>query len=140
MASSSSLLHWTRGMLSVRASQEVFGIGDFEICEADNEAVLAFVRARPVDETAEATSRDENLDRDGYPGVVCVNNLSSRPQATTVQLPERFHGAQVRDLFGGDGFPAVAADGTLTLTLGSRSFYWLGLSPRERTESPKEES
>ena len=45
-------------------------------------------------------------------------------------MPERLHGALTRDLFGGTGFPDVADDGTITLTLGSRGFYWLGLTPR----------
>ncbi|OLT19060.1 maltose alpha-D-glucosyltransferase [Serinicoccus sp. CUA-874] len=123
MASGSSLLHWTRGMLQVRAAHEVFGTGDYLPCEADNDAVLAFARALPESEDAD----DE--EREGHPAVLCVNNLSSRPQATTITLPERLRGSDVRDLFGGLNFPDVAADGTITLTLGSRGFFWLGLRP-----------
>ena len=58
-----------------------------------------------------------------------VNNLSSRPQATTIRVPDEFKGAQLADLFGGNGFPKVSDDGTITLTLGSRDFFWLRLVP-----------
>ncbi|MGC5583088.1 maltose alpha-D-glucosyltransferase [Ornithinimicrobium sp. W1665] len=122
MASSSSLLHWTRGMLQVRAAHEVFGVGRFELCEADNDAVLSFVRALPA---------DDDVERDGHPAVLCVNNLSSRPQAARITLPDELHGALVTDLFGGHGFPDVEDDGTIVLTMGSRDFFWLGLQPVE---------
>jgi maltose alpha-D-glucosyltransferase/alpha-amylase len=120
MASGSSLLHWTRGMLQVRAAHEVFGLGEFHQCEADNDTVLAFVRVLP---------EDDQQEREGHVAVLCVNNLSSRPQAARIALPERLHGSAVRDLFGGHGFPSIDEDGTVTLTLGSRSFFWLGLTP-----------
>jgi maltose alpha-D-glucosyltransferase/alpha-amylase len=59
--------------------------------------------------------------------VLCVSNLSSRPQAATITLPEQFAGRQLVDLFGGSGFPWVAADGRVTITLGTRDFFWLQL-------------
>ena len=43
-----------------------------------------------------------------------------------------FEGAQTWDLFGGSPFPDVSDDGTLHLTLGSQSFYWLRLTPAAR--------
>jgi maltose alpha-D-glucosyltransferase/alpha-amylase len=113
MASSSSLLHWVRGMLQVRGRHPVFGLGDFTVVPNDNEAILSFVRS---------------LEPEGNnPGetVLCVNNLSSRPQAATIQLPEHLGQRQLTDLFGGSGFPWVAADGRVTITLGSRDFFWL---------------
>ena len=61
--------------------------------------------------------------------VLCINNLTSRPQATVIRVPDEFKGAQTDDLFGGQGFPKVSDDGTLTLTLGSRDFFWLRLAP-----------
>lgn len=121
MASGSSLLHWTRGMLAVRAEHEVFGMGDYVPCEADNDTVLAFARIMPEDA--------EEDPHEGSPAVLCVNNLSSRPQSATVTLPASLAGAEVHDLFGGQGFVGVSPDGTITLTLGSRGFYWLGLTP-----------
>ena len=33
--------------------------------------------------------------------VLCVNNLASRPQATTIRVPDEFRGAHLEDLFGG---------------------------------------
>jgi maltose alpha-D-glucosyltransferase/alpha-amylase len=117
MASSASLLHWVRAMLQVRSRHKVFGLGDFEVCPSDNEGVLSYLRV--------------NRGRDTAPGeasvVLCVNNLTSRPQASTVRVPEEYAGAQSLDLFGGNGFPKVSDDGTLSLTLGSRDFFWLQL-------------
>jgi maltose alpha-D-glucosyltransferase/alpha-amylase len=117
MASSASLLHWVRAMLQVRSRHKVFGLGDFEVCPSDNEGVLSYLRV--------------NRGRDTAPGeasvVLCVNNLTSRPQASTVRVPEEYAGAQSLDLFGGSGFPKVSDDGTLSLTLGSRDFFWLQL-------------
>ena len=121
MASGSSLLHWVRGMLSVRREHPVFGLGDFTVCESTHERVLAFTR---VDRHGRDTE-----DRSAV-AVLCVNNLSSRPQSTTLTLPEELWDWQTRDLFGGSGFPDIAPDGTITITLGSRDFFWLALHPR----------
>ncbi|GAA2169202.1 maltose alpha-D-glucosyltransferase [Pedococcus bigeumensis] len=118
MASSSSLLHWVRAMLEIRKRHPVFGLGDFEVCPSDNEAVLSFLR---VTWDPEGNSSSE--------AVLCVNNLASRPQATTVRVPDEFRGAHLEDLFGGEGFPKISDDGTITLTLGSRDFFWLRLVP-----------
>ena len=62
--------------------------------------------------------------------VLCVNNLSSRPQSATVTLPEELWDWETRDLFGGSGFPDIGTDGTITVTLGSRDFFGLALAPR----------
>ncbi|HEX5427934.1 MAG TPA: maltose alpha-D-glucosyltransferase [Pedococcus sp.] len=118
MASSASQLHWLRAMLTVRKQHPVFGRGEFEVCAADNEAILAFLR---VERTEDGAAGDE--------AVLCVNNLASRPQAATIRVAEEFKGAQLADLFGGQGFPKVSDDGTITLTLGSRDFFWLRLVP-----------
>ncbi len=115
MAHSGSLLHWVRAMLHKRKQHPVFGLGTFDVRPVDNDALLAYVR--------ELTGRGEDQDE----VVLCVNNVSSRPQAGTIELPERFAGATVKDLFGGAGFPKVGDDGRLTLTLGSRDFFWLSL-------------
>jgi maltose alpha-D-glucosyltransferase/alpha-amylase len=102
-------------MLQVRGRHPVFGLGAFDVVDADNDAILAFTRVL----TGDADHADE--------AVLCVNNLSSRPQAATIQLPEHLSGRQLIDLFGGQGFPWVANDGRVTLTLGSRDFFWLQL-------------
>ncbi|HLS46268.1 MAG TPA: maltose alpha-D-glucosyltransferase [Ornithinicoccus sp.] len=119
MATSSSLLHWTRGMLQIRSRHEVFGLGEFTLCEADNTAVLAYTRF----------VREPGPDFQGRVGVLCVNNLSARPQAAHIQLPEELAGSVTVDLFGGTGFADVDAEGRIHLALGSQGFYWLGLTP-----------
>ena len=120
MATSSSLLHWLRGMLQVRSRHQVFGLGELRICPSDNDAILSFVRSTGG---APSASAREDLPE----AVLCVNNLASRPQATTVHLPEEYAGAPLVDLFGGQGFPAVGDDGTVVITLGSRDFFWFQL-------------
>ena len=119
MASSASLLHWVRAMLTVRRQHPVFGLGTFEVARADNDAVLAYVR-RVAD--------DEDVEEDDRESVLCVNNLSSRPQACSVHLPDRYAGSAVRDVFGGSGFPSVDDGGRINLTMGSRDFFWLKLT------------
>jgi maltose alpha-D-glucosyltransferase/alpha-amylase len=117
LASRSSLLHWTRGMLAIRKRHPVFGLGRYLTVETDNESVLAFLRVlQDGDESGEEPET-----------VLCVNNLAHTPQATTLLLPGH-GGARIDDLFGGAGFPNVPADGGLTLSLGSRDFFWLRLT------------
>jgi maltose alpha-D-glucosyltransferase/alpha-amylase len=84
--------------------------------------VLAFLRV--LDEGDPGTGPGE-----GEPEtILCVNNLSSRPQATCLSLPGQ-GGARMVDCFGGGGFPNVPQGETMTITLGSRDFYWLQLRP-----------
>ncbi|WP_088318884.1 maltose alpha-D-glucosyltransferase [Kineosporia sp. R_H_3] len=115
LATSASLLHWTRAMLGVRRRHPVFGLGEFVPVEADNPHVLAFLRVLGDDVPGEAPET-----------VLCVNNLSGSPQGTRLSLPEHA-GSVVTDIFGGTGFEAVPADGLLPVTLGSRDFFWLTL-------------
>ncbi|WP_088281969.1 maltose alpha-D-glucosyltransferase [Kineosporia sp. A_224] len=115
LATSASLLHWTRAMLGVRRRHPVFGLGEFVPVEADNPHVLAFLRVLGDDVPGE-----------GPETVLCVNNLSGSPQGTRLSLPEHA-GSVVTDIFGGTGFEAVPADGVLPVTLGSRDFFWLTL-------------
>ncbi|MBI4941537.1 MAG: maltose alpha-D-glucosyltransferase [Actinobacteria bacterium] len=115
LATSASLLHWTRAMLGVRRRHPVFGLGAFVPVEADNPHVLAFLRVLGDDVPGETPET-----------VLCVNNLSGSPQGTRLSLPEHA-GSVVTDIFGGTGFEAVPADGVLPVTLGSRDFFWLTL-------------
>ena len=116
LASSSSLLHWTRGMLTIRKRHPVFGLGRYVPLETDNDCLLAFLRVLDA-----ATPGGE-----GHPPetVLCLNNLAATPQAATVSLPDHA-GAALSDVFGGSGFPQVPADGALPVMLGSRNFFWL---------------
>jgi len=116
MATSSSLLHWTRGMLSVRRQHPVFGLGRFVAVECDNPHVLAFLR---VLAHGEVSGEEPET-------VLCVNNLSHVPQGARLELPGHA-GGSLDDLFGGAGFPPVSAGGVLEITMGSRDFFWLKL-------------
>ena len=126
LASNTSLLHWMRGMLSVRRRHPVFGLGDFSGVPCTNEAVLAFTRTDQSIDLSQLRPGDDY----GAISVLCINNLSSTPQAGRLTLPEEFRGAETWDLFGGTGFPDIDEDGTVTVTLGSRDFFWLGLQVR----------
>ncbi|WP_336923069.1 maltose alpha-D-glucosyltransferase [Aquipuribacter sp. SD81] len=132
LATGSSLLHWVRGMLGLRKRHPVFGLGSFvalplvepgtgaEGNACDNEAVLAFLRV--LDETTPGGEHETPET------VLCVHNLASTPQAVTLTVPH-LAGATIEDLFGGTGFAPVDADGHVRLTLGSRDFFWLRLTP-----------
>jgi maltose alpha-D-glucosyltransferase/alpha-amylase len=111
-----SLLHWVRGMLEVRGRYPVFGDGEFVSRDVDNDAVLAFTRS--------------NLETT----VLCVANLANTPRTAQIEVPEHA-GFQATDVFGGARFPGVDEDGTITLTLGSRDFFWLELT-RPGTGAP----
>ncbi|HST80730.1 MAG TPA: maltose alpha-D-glucosyltransferase [Kineosporiaceae bacterium] len=117
LATSSSLLNWVRSMLQTRREHPAFGMGAYLPVEADNPAVLAFMRVLEPDPD------------NGVRGevILCVNNLSRTAQGTRLRLPE-WAGCEITDIFGGSGFDAVPADGQLSLTMGSRDFYWLTVS------------
>jgi maltose alpha-D-glucosyltransferase/alpha-amylase len=119
LATSNSLLHWTRAMLAVRKRHPAFGLGTFTPVDADNPHVLAFLRTLHPDspDTGENTAET----------VLCINNLAHSPQATRLTLPEHA-GHGVTDIFGGTGFQPVPDDGRLDITLGSRDFFWLALT------------
>ena len=93
LATSSSLLHWTRAMLSVRRQHPVFGLGRFVAVECDNPHVLAFLRVLA----------DGEVSGEEPETVLCVNNLSHVPQGARLELPGH-PGATLEDLFGGTGF------------------------------------
>ena len=103
MATSSSLLHWTRGMLAVRRQHPVFGLGRFVPVECDNPHVLAFLRV------LRATARSPA----SRPRPCSASTTSPHvPQGARLDLPD-YAGATLEDLFGGTGFPAVPDDGQL---------------------------
>jgi maltose alpha-D-glucosyltransferase/alpha-amylase len=90
----SSFLHWVRRLLHARREHPVFGLGTFEVLDADNPKVLAFIReyVRP--------------DGGGVDRVLCVNNLSKAHQPTQLEL-RRFDGKVPVELTGGVRFPAI---------------------------------
>ena len=110
LAQPSSLLHWVHGMLSVRRRHRAFGTGDFVPVQCDNDAVLAFLRV----------TEEETL--------LCVANLAATARRAQLTIPG-YEGAQSVDVFGGAVLGAVADDGAVTFTLGSRDFFWSVLTP-----------
>jgi maltose alpha-D-glucosyltransferase/alpha-amylase len=114
--SPSSLLHWTRRMLRIRAENPVFGLGTFlELC-ASNPSVLAYQRRRVEEDGGETV-------------VLCVNNLSRFPQPVELDLRE-YEGRVPVELTGGARFPRIG-DLPYLLTLAGHGFYWLALERAE---------
>jgi maltose alpha-D-glucosyltransferase/alpha-amylase len=114
----SSLLHWTRRMISMRKANPAFGLGAFTDLGGSNPSVLSFIRA----------SDDDT--------VLCVNNLSRFPQATQLDL-RQWTGVEPIELAGGSRFPAIGELPYL-ITLAGHGFYWLRLpSPTLPTNPSK---
>ncbi len=113
LAQPTSLLHWVRGMLAVRKRHPALGLGEFQIVPCDNESVLAFTR------------------RSGAETVLVVANLAATARRATLTLADEPR-ASLRDLFGGAPFGSVGEDGHVSLTLGSREFFWLSVTPDEQ--------
>jgi maltose alpha-D-glucosyltransferase / alpha-amylase len=111
MRSSSSLLNWTRRMLSVRRQHPVFGMGSYDELGSSNPSVLAFVREFGDDR------------------VLCVNNLSRFPQPVELDL-SRFDGFLPVELTGLVQFPRIGELPYL-LSLPGHGFLWFGLKPGE---------
>jgi len=113
-AHSGSLLRWTRQILAVRKAHPAFGLGEFHHVPANHQSVLAYRRELLPD----------NLEGAEPETLLCVFNLSQNPLATVLDLPE-FAGRGLRDIFGGQPFPSVGTDGTLSLTLAGNGYFWL---------------
>jgi maltose alpha-D-glucosyltransferase/alpha-amylase len=123
LAQSRSLLHWVRNVIHVRRGHPAFGLGDIDVLDSSHESVLSFVRSY------RGTTRygDEKED------ILCVFSFSHHPIATTISAPE-LAGCRLFDLFGGGEFPPFDDNGTVTLTIGTQSFYWLHIA--RPTDSP----
>ena len=102
-----SFLHWLQRMLQVRKQHPLFGGGSFEVLNAENPSVLAYVR-----------ELDDDI-------VLCVNNLSRFPQPVELSLG-RFLGKVPIELTGRVPFPRIG-DLPYLLTLGEHGFYWFEL-------------
>jgi maltose alpha-D-glucosyltransferase/alpha-amylase len=105
--SSTSLLHWTRRLIEVRRSSNVFGRGSIEFLKPDNHRVLAFTRT---------LGRDTAL---------VVTNLAGTAQAAELDLT-RHAGAIPIEMFGGSIFPRIGRDPYIMM-LGPYDFYWFRL-------------
>jgi maltose alpha-D-glucosyltransferase/alpha-amylase len=106
----SSLLWWMKRLISLRKHHPVFGHGEIRFLTPANPKVLAFLRS------------------DGNEQVLVVANLSRFAQPVELDLSE-FGGATPVEMFGNVRFPAIAADGRYTLSVGPHGFFWFLLEP-----------
>jgi maltose alpha-D-glucosyltransferase / alpha-amylase len=103
----SSLLHWLRRFMAVRRRHPVFGEGAFEVLEASNPSVFAFMRV--LDDRR----------------VLCVNNLSRFAQPVELDL-RAYAGMTPLELVGRIPFPKIGELPYL-LTMSPHGFYWFSL-------------
>jgi maltose alpha-D-glucosyltransferase/alpha-amylase len=108
LASTTSLLHWTRRLIAVRKQNPAFGLGTWEDLGGSNPTILSFMRVF------------------GDDIVMCVNNLSRFPQPVELDL-RRFEGYRPVELLGGVEFPMIGELPYL-LSLGGHSFYWFRIT------------
>jgi maltose alpha-D-glucosyltransferase/alpha-amylase len=108
MKRDNSLLQWIRSQIHVRQQYKAFGLGTYREIDSENETVLTFLREY----------RHET--------VLCVNNLSDRPQAVSLDLSE-FVGTVPRELSGGEPFPEIRKYPWVVM-LPPHGYYWFDLS------------
>ncbi len=118
MASTSSLLHWTKRMIEIRRQNPAFGLGSYQELGSTNPSVLAFIRELPAREAPRGAGREDDL-------VLCVMNLSRFPQPTELDL-RAYQAVEPVELIGGVHFPKIGELPYL-LTLGGHGFYWFKL-------------
>ncbi|SNT57873.1 maltose alpha-D-glucosyltransferase/ alpha-amylase [Asanoa hainanensis] len=114
--SSTSLLNWTRLMLSVRRRHDSFAVGTFQELGGSNPAVLAYLRHHEDDV------------------VLCVNNLSRFPQPIELNL-QAWSDYSPIELTGRVLFPRIGRLPYL-LTLPGYGFYWFQLTPPSDEDDP----
>jgi maltose alpha-D-glucosyltransferase/alpha-amylase len=102
-----SLLHWTRRLIRVRRSTQVFGRGTIRFLHPSNHRVLAYIRSL------------------GEEQILVVNNLSSSAQAVELDM-QGLEDAIPIEMFGGSLFPRIG-ELPYMLTLAPYSFYWFRL-------------
>jgi maltose alpha-D-glucosyltransferase/alpha-amylase len=115
----SSLLNWTRRLLTVRSSTPVFGRGRFTMLHPGNRKILAYLR---------------ELDDDV---VLCVANVSRIAQPVELDL-SAYRGRVPVEMMGRNAFPPIGNLPYL-LTLPAHGFFWFRLAtdaepPRWHTE------
>ncbi|WP_290216952.1 maltose alpha-D-glucosyltransferase [Corynebacterium atrinae] len=111
MKRDNSLLQWTRAQIHIRQQYHAFGRGSYTEVDCPNDAVLTFIREY----------RGERI--------LCVNNLSDRPQAVSLDLA-RYSGVTPRELSGGEMFPEIT-EHPWVVTLPPHGFFWFDLSEEE---------
>ncbi|WP_175954905.1 maltose alpha-D-glucosyltransferase [Schaalia sp. Marseille-Q2122] len=127
LADPASFLHTLRGMLAVRRQHPVLGTGDFELIDAGDERILAYLRR----------GKDSGTDADAAAGrpagevLVCVANLADEAVAGRLSVGE-WDASAVRPLLSvGEGARAVSSslgeDGALEIALPARGFQWFAV-------------
>jgi maltose alpha-D-glucosyltransferase/alpha-amylase len=112
-----SLLSWTKRLISVRKSSQVFGRGALAFVRTRNRSVLVYVRQYENDV------------------ILCVANLSRSAQATEIDLSP-WRGRVPLEMLGRRSFPAIG-DQPYVVTLAPYGFFWFYLcEPSGDIESP----
>ncbi len=115
----SSLLNWTRRMLNVRASSNVFGRGTLSILKPGNRKILAYLRER------------------GDEIILCVANLARSAQPVELDLA-RLKGRVPVEMMGRTPFPPIG-DLPYLLTLAGYGFLWFRIATGEEVPAWHEE-
>ncbi|WP_201520741.1 maltose alpha-D-glucosyltransferase [Gulosibacter hominis] len=120
MAQPSSLLRWVRNIMQVRRQHPAFGLGDLHVRDTTHESVLAYLRDY-------AGEPEHPHSGDKPERILCAFSFAETPTQATISLPGN-EGRRVFDIFGWQEFEPVSDEGTITLTFGSKQFYWLLLA------------
>src|SRR5450631_2359030 len=104
----SSLLSWTKRMLTVRKTSQAFGRGARRFLKPGNRKILAYLREY------------------GDDTVLCVANLSRSAQPVELNLAS-FKGRVPVEMLGRTTFPPIG-DLPYLLTLSAHGFYWFKLT------------
>jgi maltose alpha-D-glucosyltransferase / alpha-amylase len=104
----SSLLNWTRRLLAIRRSTQVFGRGRITLLHPGNRKVLAYLR-----------ELDDEV-------VLCVANLSRSAQPVELDLAS-YRGRVPVEMAGQVSFPPLT-DQPCAMTLPGYGFFWFRLS------------
>jgi len=107
----SSLLSWTKRLISVRKSSQVFGRGSLAFIRPANRSVLVYVRQY----------REEVL--------LCVANLSRSAQAAEIDLSP-WRGRVPLEMLGRTNFPPIG-DHLYNITLAPYGFFWFRLCEQD---------
>jgi maltose alpha-D-glucosyltransferase/alpha-amylase len=104
----SSLLNWTRRLLTVRSSSHAFGRGRFKMLHPGNRKILAYLR-----------ETDDDV-------VLCVANVSRIAQPVELEL-SAYRGRVPVEMMGRNPFPPIG-DLPYLMTLPAHGFFWFQLS------------
>ncbi len=106
LAQPTSLLYWLRAFLASRARHPAFSDGGYQEVPSTATSVFSFLRTHP----------DES--------VLVAMNFSEHQCSALLTIPD-YAGAPVRTIVSRTRFQDVGEDGSLRLTFGPYSFYWL---------------